>query len=97
MRLIRATGPQTAVTCSPAKRSASRGEATTIRHLGTSPAGSALRLPGLPARRQRWTWSPAKRSASRGEATPLRHLGTSPRRQRAAPVRITGPQTAVDL
>ncbi|HIC8912189.1 TPA: hypothetical protein ACW72G_005253, partial [Klebsiella michiganensis] len=79
----------------PAKRSASRGETTPVHHSGTFPAGGALRLFGLPARRQWWTGSPVSAAPpGRKHANPsLRHI---PRRRRAAPCPGTGPQTAVD-
>ena len=46
------------LTRSPAKRSASRGEATPIRQPGTYPEGRAMRLSGLPPRRLLLTRSP---------------------------------------
>ena len=46
------------LTRSPAKRSASRREATPIRQPGTYPEGRAMRLSGLPPRRLLLTRSP---------------------------------------
>ncbi|WP_218571689.1 hypothetical protein, partial [Klebsiella michiganensis] len=51
-RLTRATGPQTVMNRSPAKRSASRVEAAAMPRRGTFPGCGVNALPGLPARRR---------------------------------------------
>ncbi len=47
MRLSGLLARRALLTRSPAKRSASRGEATPIRQPGTFPEGRAMRLSGL--------------------------------------------------
>ncbi|UWZ75835.1 hypothetical protein NP224_09085 [Klebsiella michiganensis] len=65
-RLTRATGPQTVMNRSPAKRSASRVEAAAMPHRGTFPGLRRKRLTRATGPQTVMNRSPAKRSASRG-------------------------------
>ncbi|MFW0146216.1 hypothetical protein ACN09A_17280, partial [Klebsiella michiganensis] len=65
-RLTRATGPQTVMNRSPAKRSASRVETAAMPRRGTFPGLRRKRLTRATGPQTVMNRSPAKRSASRG-------------------------------